>query len=126
MTWKNEMTTLLRRALHYVECYQDQFPSSGAKFVAEELFERIMEESPEEQSNLSCPSCQGEDIHRGVWCFDCGASYRMPLDSNVSPGKTPENITTLTIDQLHCAYCYSPVGPIYCDAECEANADAGN
>ena len=28
---------------------------------------------------------------------------------------------TLTVEQICCAYCYTPIGTIYCDAECEAN-----
>ena len=34
---ENSMDTVLKRALHYVECYDLQFPTSGAGWVAAEL-----------------------------------------------------------------------------------------
>lgn len=38
---KNEMDTVLKRALHYVECYSLQFPHSGAQDVVIELQNEI-------------------------------------------------------------------------------------
>ncbi|MGI9307221.1 MAG: AAA family ATPase [Gammaproteobacteria bacterium] len=38
---ENEMDTTLKRALHYVECYHSHWPTSGARYVAEELRQAI-------------------------------------------------------------------------------------
>lgn len=38
---ENEMDTVLKRALHYVECYALHWPDSGASDVAEELRQEI-------------------------------------------------------------------------------------
>lgn len=47
---ENEMDTVLKRALHYVQCYTMHWPTSGASDVAEELRQEIadaMENQPE-------------------------------------------------------------------------------
>lgn len=35
--FENDMSTPIHRALHYVECYELQFPGSGARQTATEL-----------------------------------------------------------------------------------------
>jgi hypothetical protein len=54
LEFENEMDTLLKRALHYTQCYDMHFPTSGASDVIKELIEEIHRLSTEGvQASLS-------------------------------------------------------------------------
>ena len=55
---ENEMNTVLKRALHYVQCYAVHWPTSGASDVAEELRQEIA--AQDEASEMAARRTMGD------------------------------------------------------------------
>ena len=78
--FKNDMSTPIHRALHYVECYELQFPGSDARQNATEL--RAILQSKSRPTNIAadfvcplvCPQCKNTAHYfdgDGVHCWFC-------------------------------------------------------
>ena len=62
---ENNMDTVLKRALHYVECYDMHFPQSGADAVVAELRADIAAQ-PVVAADVECPEgCKKCDMSNG-------------------------------------------------------------